>query len=72
MVTDVHSYQVPNTLLRINYVSCFVSTMVPSGFGPYHGLGIENATTTCIGIIPTQWVMSLALGLVYVLPPQHQ
>jgi len=31
--------------------------MVPSGFGPYHGMWLEDAQTKCIGIIPTPWVV---------------
>ena len=37
MVSYIHSYQVRNTLLRINYLTSLVSTMAPSSFGPYHG-----------------------------------
>jgi hypothetical protein len=67
----VHSYQVRNTLLRINYLTCLVSTMASSGFGPYHGMWLEDAQTKCIGVIPTPWVMTHALGLVS-FHPQHQ
>ncbi len=45
--------------------------MVPSGFGPYHGMWLEDAKSKCIGIIPTPWVMTYALGLVS-FHPQHQ
>jgi hypothetical protein len=38
--------------------------MAPSGFGPYHGLWLEDTTTKCIGAIPTPWVMIFALGFV--------
>jgi hypothetical protein len=55
MVSYVHSYQVRNTLLRINYLTCLVSTMAPSSFGPYHGMWLEDAQTKCIGVIPTPW-----------------
>ena len=42
-ISYVHSYQVRNTLLRINYLTCLVSTMASSGFGPYHGMSLEDA-----------------------------
>ena len=71
MVSYVHSYQVRNTLLRINYLTCLVSTMAPSSFGPYHGMWLEDAQTKCIGVIPAPWVMTHALGLVS-FHPQHQ
>jgi hypothetical protein len=48
-----------------------VSTMAPSGFGPYHGMWLEDAQTKCIGVIPTPWVMTHLLGLVS-FHPQHQ
>jgi hypothetical protein len=32
------------------------------GFGPYHGLWLEDATTKCIGVTPTPWAMTHALG----------
>jgi len=31
--------------------------MAPSGFGPYHGMSLEDAQTKCRGGIPTPWVM---------------
>ena len=68
-ISYVESYQVPNTLLRINYLTCSVPAMAPSGFGPYHGLWLEDTTTKCIGAIPTPWVMIFALGFVR-FPPQ--
>ena len=71
MVSYVHLYQVRNTLLLINYLTCLVSTMAPSGFGPYHGMWHEDAQTKCIGAIPTPWAMTHVLGLVS-FPPQHQ
>ena len=49
MVSYVHSYQVQNTLLQINYLTCLVPTMASSGFGPYHGMWLEDAQTKCIG-----------------------
>ncbi len=60
----VQSYQVTNTLLRINYLTCLVSTMVSSGFGPYHGLWLEVAPTKCICVILTPSAMRCELGLV--------
>jgi hypothetical protein len=45
--------------------------MAPSGFGPYHGMWLEDAQTKRIGIIPTPWAMTHALGLVS-FHPQHQ
>jgi hypothetical protein len=45
--------------------------MAPSGFGPYHGMWLEDAQTKCIGIIPTPWAMTHVLGLVS-FHPQHQ
>ena len=70
-ISYVYSYQVRNTLLRINYLTCLVSNMVSSGFGPYHGMSLEDAQTKCVGIIPTPWTMPHALGLVQ-FPPQHE
>ena len=70
-ISYVESYQVPNTLLRINYLTCLVPAMAPSGFGPYHGLWLEDTTTKCIGAIPTPWVMTFALGFVR-FPPHHR
>ena len=45
-----------------------VSTVAPRGFGPYHGMWLEDTQTKCMGVIPTPWVMACALGL-GVLPP---
>ena len=45
--------------------------MDPRGFGPYHGIWLEDAQTKCIGIISTPWAMMHALGLVS-FPPQHE
>jgi hypothetical protein len=39
-------------------------TMAKSGFGPYHGLWLDDAPTRPIGIIPTPWMMNRALGFV--------
>ena len=71
MISYVHSYQVRNTLLRINNLTCLVSTMASSGFGPYHGMSLEDAQTKCVGIIPIPWEMTHVLGLVQ-FPPQHK
>ena len=46
--------------------------MVSSGFGPYHGLWLEDAPTKCIGVTPTPWVMTITLGLVRIPPQQEQ
>ena len=70
-ISYVHSYQVRNTLLRINYLTCLVSTMASSGFGPYHGMSLDDAQTKCVGVIPTPCAMTHALGLVQ-FPPQHE
>jgi hypothetical protein len=43
--------------------SFFTTTMVWSGFGPYHGLWCEDAPTKHIGVIPTPWTMMHALCL---------
>ena len=43
--------------------------MAPSGFGPYHGMWLEDAQTKCMGVIPTPWVMAGALGLGLLQPP---
>jgi hypothetical protein len=67
----VYSYQVRNTLLQINYLTCLVSIMASSGFGLYHGMLLEDVQTKCVGVIPTPWLMTNALGLVQ-LPPQHK
>jgi hypothetical protein len=45
--------------------------MASSGFGPYHGMSLEDAQTKCAGVIPTPWTMTHALGLVQ-FPPQHE
>jgi hypothetical protein len=39
-------------------------TMVTSGFGPYHGLWLDDTPTQRIGIMLTPWTMMDALGLV--------
>jgi len=41
--------------------------MAKSGFGPYHGLWLDDAPTKPIGIIPTPWMMTRALGFVEIL-----
>ena len=42
--------------------------MASSVFGPYHGVLHEYAHTKCIGLILTQWVMMIALGLGVITP----
>ena len=41
--------------------------MATSGFGPYHGLWHDDAPTKRIGVIPTPWAMTYALGFVEIL-----
>ena len=41
-----------------------MSTMVSSGFGPYHGMSLDDAQTKYLGVIPTPCAMIHALGLV--------
>jgi hypothetical protein len=38
--------------------------MAKSDFGPYHGLWLDDAPTKCIGVIPTPWMMTCALGFI--------
>jgi hypothetical protein len=45
--------------------------MAWSGFGPYHGMSLEDAQTKCVGVITTPCAMTHALGLVQ-FPPQHE
>jgi hypothetical protein len=45
----------------------YAGTMASSGFGPYHGLWHDDAPTKCIGVIPTPWMMTRALGFVEIL-----
>ena len=61
-------------LLRNTHV-----TMASSGFGPYHGMWLDDAPTKHISIIPTPWVMMDALDFVeilqaheYLVPPQTE
>jgi hypothetical protein len=42
-------------------------TMAKSGFGPYHGLWLDDAPTKRIGVIPTPWMMTCALGFIEIL-----
>ena len=51
--------------------SFFAATMASSGFGPYHSMWHEDATSKWIGAIPTPWVMMFVLGL-GVLTPQPE
>jgi hypothetical protein len=53
--------------------------MATSGFGPYHGVWLDDAPTKHIGIIPTPWVMTDALVFAkilqahgYLMPPQTE
>ncbi len=46
-------------LLRNTHV-----TMAKSCVGPYHGMWLDDAPTKPIGIIPTPWMMTRALGFV--------
>jgi hypothetical protein len=63
MSSYVELYQVSVTqLLRKTGV-----TMVTSGFGPYHGLWLDDAPTKRIGIMLTPWMMTDVLGLVKIL-----
>ncbi len=39
-------------------------TMVTSGFGLYHGLWLDDIPTKRIGVIPTPWKMTRALGFI--------
>jgi len=41
--------------------------MATSGFGPYHGLWLDDAPTKCTGVIPTPWMMTRALGFADIL-----
>jgi hypothetical protein len=38
--------------------------MAKSGFGPYHGLWLDDALTKRIGVISTPWMMTRALGFI--------
>ncbi len=60
----VESYQVKNTLLQHNYSDV---TMATIGFGPYHGLWLDDSPTKRIGIIPTPCTMMRVLGFVDIL-----
>jgi hypothetical protein len=44
-------------------------TVAKSGFGPYHGLWLDDARTKriCIDVIPTPWMMTCALGFIEIL-----
>ncbi len=41
--------------------------MATSGFGPYHGLWLDDTPTKCMDVMLTQWTMMDALGLVEIL-----
>jgi hypothetical protein len=42
-------------------------TMVTSSFGLYHGLWLDDAPIKCIGVLPTPWMMTGALGFIEIL-----
>jgi hypothetical protein len=44
--------------------------MAKSGFGPYHGLWLDDTPTKRIGVIPTPW-MTRALGFIEILQAQE-
>ena len=46
-------------------------TMAKSGFGPYHGLWLDDAPTKRIGVIPTPWMMTRVLGFIKILQAQE-
>ena len=58
----------PKNLFANKLFRYSAATMAWSGFGPYHGMWHENAQTKCIGIIPTPWVMTIALGMGVITP----
>jgi len=41
--------------------------MAMSGFGPYHGMWLDDTPTKHIGVISTLWAMTDALGFVEIL-----
>ncbi len=41
--------------------------MMMGGFGPYHGMWLDDAPTKCMGIMLTPWTMTDVLGLVKIL-----
>ncbi len=58
----------PKNLSANKLCSLFAATMLWSGFGPYHGMWLEYAQTKFIGVIPTPWAMTIALGLGVIMP----
>jgi len=44
--------------------------MAKSGFGPYHGLWLDDVPTKRIGVIPTPWMMTRELGFIKILQVQ--
>jgi hypothetical protein len=65
-IVQCHKHPLANKLFDI-----LVSTMAPSGFGPYCHLWIQHTQSKCIGVITTPWEMTHVLGLVS-FPPQHE
>ena len=41
--------------------------MATSGFGPYHGLWLDDALTKLIGLIPPPWMMTGVLDFVKII-----
>ncbi len=64
--TYVESYKVQNPLPRTNIEEdgCHHGY---ERLGPYHGLWLDDAPTKRIGVIPTPWTMTLALGFAEIL-----
>ncbi len=60
----VESYQVKKHLPILRKTGV---TMVTSGFGPYHGLWLDDPPTKRVGVTPTPWTMTLALGFAEIL-----
>ncbi len=63
----VESYQVQNPRSTTQLLRKTSVTMVTSGFGPYHGLWLDDAPTKHIGVMLTPWMMTDVLGLVEIL-----
>jgi hypothetical protein len=45
--------------------------MAKSGFGPYHGLWLDDAPIKRIGVISTPWMMTRALCFIEILQAQE-
>jgi hypothetical protein len=70
LFVSIHFYNIlhtnipgPKNLFANKLFLFFTATMVWRGFGPYHGLWLDDTPTKHIGIIPTPWMMTHALGL---------